>query len=354
MKSKIIVFFTLIMLMSALITNAQNNDSNLIEKESNDFNIISSEIVEVPVWEVGDKFIYKVDEFIIDFQEEEKGLYLDIKIDNLPLEVIDDSDGFYNLTFEATINGYFWLIFDLGEGIINISFELKSTTIEGFILVTQADIALKQINATISGEFIIKIIDQPYIDIDFDLEKKIDAIIKFDILFENARQPIVKYPFGIPECWGLPKENFTLEFCTIESPLFDNINWTNVKIVNPILEYLNNIINLPKIKELYEFSNILLDILPKVDICYILNDYLGRGCNFTSPAIPPIICCLGKDWVTIPAGTFECHNISILGTKIANLYFNETVGGIVNIIGNFNEIIPSVSNINVYLLSYEK
>jgi hypothetical protein len=354
MKTKIVGIIICVMLMTALFTTAQNVEKTPDINESDKLDIISSKQVEVPDWDVGDKFIYKINDITINFFEPNLSFYLNIETDNLPLEVIDDDCTYYNLTFEFEINGLFWICFDLEDGKVNISFELKDVIGKGYIRVRKVDLALKEIYTKISGIFDVEIIDQPFIKIDFDLKKDINAIIKFGIEFENARQPIVKYPFTIPECWGLPEENFTLYRCTIESPLFDNIDWLNRKIVNPILERLNDTINGPRISRLYEFSNLLLEILPIVDICYILDEIIGRGCNFISPAIPEIICCLSKEWITTDAGTFECYNISLLGTNLANIYYNETVGGIVKVIGNFQKILPSVSNIDFELIDYEK
>ena len=352
MKMKIVSIFVCLMLMTVSLTAAHDVENIPVTHESDIIEPISFNKVDTPVWDVGYKWTYKINRFIIDFDEPDLSFDMNIKIDNLPLEVITVTGDFYELTFNTNINGYIWIIFDLGDGPINISFDFKSTTIEGTMLSMKTDLGLKEIHATISGTIDIKIVEQPYIQLPFKLQKKIDGKIDFDIVMENARQPIVKYPFELLEFWGLPAENFTLDG-TIESPLLDKIDLINRRFVNPLLNILNSTINGPTIERLFYFSNILKDILPIIDICKILTDYMGRGCEFKIPAVPEIICCLPKESVTVPAGTFDAYNISIVIGKLGTIFYNETIGGIVKATGNFQEIFPSVSNIEAELISYE-
>jgi len=356
MKAKIIGILVCIMLMTTILTTAQNLKDITAKDESDEIKQISSYDVEAPVWEVGYKWTYKIYRIIVNYQYPDLGFYMDLKIDNFPLEVTKVTEDFYELTFDSSCNGFSWFFVDLGDGPINISFELISPTIEGTIILDKTSMGIKEVHPTISGEFDVEITEQPYIELPFKLHKKVHVTINLDIIFDNPNQPIVKFPFNLSECWGLPSENFTL-FCTIESPLFENIDNANRKIINPILTILNETIDGPMISRLLEFSNILKDILPIIDVCYILTEYLDRECVFkTQGSELPNICCLSKDWITVTAGTFECYNISIFsmfGINIANIYYNTTLGAIVKVIGNLEDILPSVSNIHIELISYD-
>ena len=63
----------------------------------------------------------------------------------------------------------------------------------------------------------------------------------------------------------------------------------------------------------------------------------------------------GKDNVTVPASQepFEAYNISIFGTDLGNIYYSPEAGNIIKISGNFQQLLPSVSNINAELVAYE-
>ncbi len=351
MKAKIFGILVCIMLMTAFLTTAQDVKNLPVEQKSDENIPISFNQVEAPIWEEGYSWTYKIYRFNIDFIDQDIRLYTDLKIDNLYLEVIKVTEDSYELEFEGKTIGSFWIAFDLGDGPINISVELISTTIAGTMLLNKTDLRIKQIHPKIYGTIDVKIEEQPYINFPFNLHKEIIGTIDLEIVMENPYPPIIKFPFEIGEYWGLPATNFTFDGI-IESPLLDSIDGFN-RIINPILKIINDTISGPKISMLLEFSNILLDILPIINISYILSEYLGMINVVEIPAVPQIICCLGKDIVTVPAGTFECYNISLGGTNIANIYYNDTeVKNIVKVIGNFQDVIPSIGNILAELIAY--
>lgn len=352
MKAKIFGILVSLMLMTAFLTTAQNVENIQVKNESEEINEISFEQIQAPVWEVGYDWTYKIDRFILDFEDSGLSVYVDIKIDNFYVEVTKVTEDDYELAFEAGVTGTFWIDFDLGDGPINISFDLKSATIEGTILLNKTDLGIKQIHPRIYGTLDIKIEEQPYIKFPFKLSKDIVGTIDLEIVMGNVL-PIIKFPFemGIP--WGIPETTFTVGG-TIESPLFEDIDNINRKVVNPLLTIINNTVNLDIIERLKEFSDILLDVLPIINISKILNDYLDMEIEFIIPSSGlDLICCLDKDIITVPAGTFECYNISLAGTYLTNMYYNDTeVKNIVKVVGNLQDIFPSISNINVELISY--
>jgi hypothetical protein len=351
MKTKIIGIIVCVMLMTTFLTTAQNVENIPVRNESDGNDPISSYDVEAPVWKLGYKWIYKINKFTIDFKDTNYGFYMDIKIDDFHFEVTEVTEDLYELTFNSTCNGTFWVFFDLGDGLINISSELKSTKLDGTIVLNKTSMGIKEIHPKISGIFDVEIVEQPYIVLPFKLHKEDRVTIDLDIVFDDAHRPIVKFPFNMSDCWGLPSGNFTLGG-TIETDLLTRFCIFN-DIINPILKILNDTIGGQMISRLYEFSNLLKDICPVIDICYILTKYLDRECVFSTTGVPPsTICCLSKNFITVPAGTFECYNISILGTNIANIYYNTSIGAIVKFIGNLQDIIPSLSDIDIELIYY--
>ena len=349
MKKKIIGILVCLMLMTTFLTAAQNTENISVKYESEENNSISFIEGDVPVWKVGDKWTYNIDVFSIDFSQSNMSINIDAKIEDLSLEVAEVTTDFYKLNFTSDISGSYEIKIDFGDGPINITGELEKTTIEGFIIYNKTDLGIKQINVEISGKLTVKI-EQPYIKLSFLPKFPIRATITLEIILEDPI-PLIDFPLNETKCWGLPATNFTVDG-TIESPwlrLFDKLN----RLINPIIPLIENITK-KDLSELKDISDILKDILPIIDICDLLTNYVGIGCDFEIPEIPPIICLtnLSKELVTVPAGTFEAYNISIIGTNLANIYYNDTVGNIIKIAGNLQDIFPSVSNINVELVSY--
>ena len=348
MKIKIIGILVCMMLLTTFLTTAQNVKNAPINYEPEEDNSIFFNEGEVPVWKFGDKWIYIVNEFTINFEKPNLSIYLNGKIEDLPLEVTDDTEDYYEVTFKANISGSFAIDMAIEQGPVNITGKFDKTTIDGFILYNKTDFGIKKINVIISGDFTVKV-DHPFFDFSFLPKTPISTTIELEFNIENP-YPIIEFPLYDLKCWGLPAVNFTVDG-TIESPWLDFIDRLNSRIFNPLLSFLEKLFP-AKFSDLKEISDILLDILPVIDICNLFGNYLGIGCEYKTLEIPPIICYLSKDWVTVPAGTFEANNISIMGSNLANIYYNDTVGNIIMVKGSFQDILPSISNINAELISY--
>jgi hypothetical protein len=352
MNKKIIGISILLLLMTSFLTTAQNVNIKSLNHESNEIDTLSFDEVNLPVWEVGNSWNYKVDEIIIDFEEIDFSIHIEGNIEDLALEVDKVTEDFYDLIFSADISGSYEFNTDLGDGPINITGELRNTQIQGTITYNKTDLGFSNVNLIITGKLTVKIVEQPYYDLSFLPDIPIPATIILNIELSNP-YPIIKFPFDIGSNWGLPATNFSLSG-TIDSP------W--LKLAN----FLNNIIRIPGIipllatilktdKYLLEnISDVLHDILPIIDIEYVLNEYVESGNVFSIPEVPPIICCIGKDNITVPAeqDPFEAYNITLIGTDFGNIYYSPEVGNIIKITGNFKDVLPFVSNINAELISY--
>jgi len=352
MNKRIIGTFIIIMLMCAFFTSAQNVNIESLKYEPNEFEVTSFDEGNVPVWEPGNKWIYKVDEIEIEFEEPDLYIFVNGNIDDFSLEVDKVHEKFYELIINANIYGSYELHTDLGDGPINITGNLKNTKIEGTITINKTDLGIKKVNVGISGRLTVKIVEQPYYNVSFIPNIPIPATIILDIELGNPF-PIIEFPLNISKFWGIPATNFSL--CgTIES------FW--LKLAN----FINNIVRIPGVIEiiapiigadpdlLQNISDILKDILPVIDIEYLLNEYVEIGNVFEIPEIPPLLYCLGKDNVTVPARqeAFEAFNISIMGSGFGNIYYSPEAGNIIKITGNFEDVLPFISNIKAELISY--
>jgi hypothetical protein len=352
MNKKIFGIIIFITLMSAFITNAQNVTTESFNSESEEIDMLSFDEANVPIWEEGNNWIYKVDEIVIEFEEPDLYIYIEGDIDDLSLEVEKVTAEYYELKLSADIFGSYKLDTDFGDGPINITGELKNTIIQGTITYNKTDLGIAKVNVEISGRLTVRIINQPYFDSSFLPDIPIPATIILDVELGNP-YPIIEFPLSIGKCWGFPATSFSLGG-TIESP------W--LKLAN----FLNNIIRIPGVIPvlaaildtdqylLENISDILKDILPIIDIEYVLNTYLETGNVFEIPEVPPLLCCFGKDNITVPAGDdpFEAYNISLMGSSFGNIYYSEETGNIIKITGNFKDVLPFVSDINAELVAY--
>jgi len=355
MKGKIAGFLICIMLLTTFFSVAQNIDERYEQHQLMYNNPTSSSYDDdVPIWEIGNTWTYKIDDIDLDIKDENLSENLTIHIhgiiDNLPLEVVDDTGDSYQITFQATIVGDYTVDIDLGDGPINITGDLEDTTIEGDITFRKSDLGVEHAHVIIAGKLTVNINEQPYGNWSFFPEIPVPATIDVEADFSTPF-PIIDFPLNTSKFWGLPSVNITFDG-TIES--------TWLKIFN----ILNNIIRIPGIIEIiaaltdsdpamfHEISDILKDILPVIDIGYVLNEYLGVENIIHLPEIPIIFLCNNTENVTVPAGTFNAYDISAMG-GLGNIYYAPEVKNIVKMEGNFEDILPFISNINAELISYE-
>ena len=67
---------------------------------------------DVPIWNVGDKWVYRVENINIDIGEEGISLHINLDIGDLTLLVVDVSQDSYKVEFNAKINGDFTVDLD--------------------------------------------------------------------------------------------------------------------------------------------------------------------------------------------------------------------------------------------------
>jgi hypothetical protein len=125
MKMKIISIVVTALIITSIIVVAQPSKT-MIEKTM-PTPITSS--VDVPVWEVDDQWVYKIDNITINVNKSGNDFYMYLQMDELPLTVIDMTSSSYFLEFETSVTGNSHVYADLGDGPIDATIDLPTLTI---------------------------------------------------------------------------------------------------------------------------------------------------------------------------------------------------------------------------------
>lgn len=336
MKSKIVGILVCIMLMTTFLTMATNVENVDLKKISHNTLTTSLFDDDVPTWNVGDTWTYAIDDIDIDI-EDNKSVHIHMQIDELPLTVIDNTGGLYNVEFSAKISGNYSVYIEQENNTIDVEGKLTGTKIEGNIFFTESNLGIQKIDINLSGILTIKINKlpegSPFPEIPFPIPVPATIEANFDF---GAPYALLDFPLNTSKIWGLSATNFTVNG-EIRSV------WLN------IINFINNIAT--------AFGSPLLDpelaeLLPNVDIKKAL-DMFNESNIFEIPEVPSIFSCFNQEMVEIPGvGTFNAYNISI-AEILGKIYYAPEVKNIIKISGQLGDILPFLAGINMELIKYE-
>ena len=329
MKTKVLVLLVGIMLLTTFFAVAQP-----IQKKDtiNSPNTIASSMIDVPVWEIGQSWTYKIQDITMDFSNPNQSISMDLSIAELPLIVTEVTDEYYTLTFTTTMNGQGHFYSDFGDGPINVSIALTNAAITGSLRFDKATLGIE--DATISfvkQKITFDIIQQPYLPLPdwlHVLSMKVTSDV--DILSDSS-VTLFKFPLMTGSSWNLSATNLSTTG-TIQSLFFN------------LLNFLNNIAKLFG-KEFLPAD--FAALLPVIDIKDAMTTY--RGTNvFQVPVVPYAFLCLNTENISVIAGLFEAFNITLFG-GLGQCFFAQDAGNIILLKGNFEQLIPFVKNIDMEL-----
>ena len=331
MKAKIIGIVICIMLMTTFLTVAKNDQPLDIKYKPNETEVVSFDD-DVPIWEISDIWTYRIDDIIIDFEEENQTIHINLQIDSLSLEVIDDTGDSYKLSINAEVSGTCDAYFDFGDGPVNITARLESTPVSGDISFVKSNLGMEELNVYMEGHLQVNVLEQPYIDLPFSIpEIPVPGIISLNVDFENPFA-ILDFPLNTTKIWNLSSTNFSVDG-EIKSI------WLN------ILNFVNKIASIFGVELL---PPELAELLPIFDIGDALNA-LDVGNVFEIPAIPYAFACFNRSNVTVEAGTYDAYNITIVG-GLASVYYAPEAGNIIRISGKLEELLPYIKDISMELI----
>ena len=355
MKGKIIVVLICMMLLTTFFAVATNIEKIETENKENDIQQLSFDEVDVPIWEVGDSWTFNIAdmEFVIDNENlsENLTIIINAQIGDLVLIVTDDSGDTYEVEIDQTpIEGDFYIETDLGDGPVKISGTLEDMSLFGILYFNKEDLGITQFEGFIGGDLIVNIEEQPYFDRSIFPKIPIPVAITIEIGMETPF-PVIQFPlnstFGI---WGVPALNASIGG-TVESIWLNIFDFINQKVrkwglIGPVSNFLG-----VDEQSIQDVSDMIDDILPIIDIEYVINEYLGVDNVFSTPEIPFMFFCNDTVEITVPAGTFECFEIMVAG-GIGTIYYSPEVKNIIKMEGNFGDALPFLNGIDAELMSY--
>ena len=325
MNKKIIGIFVCTLFIATAVFPAIGtcNTDSINLKDASKGLCINSFDDDVPVWEVGDGWEYKINDIDLELGFEGQPVHIHGKIDNLYFEVTDVSGDSYKLEYNSKVNGDFNVDIDLdylglGDGSIKTTGELVFTTLRGDMLLRKSDLGIKEINARISGILKVKIEEQPFIPIP-TITIPIPARISLNA---NSNNPftVLDFPLSTGKVWGLPSATFSVngEIKSI---------WLNVlNFINKVAGLLGKELIPPVIADLLPVIDIM-DMIEALDLIDIFNGYLERA------EYPDVFSCSNLETVTVEAGTFDAYNISVM-QGLGHIYYAPEVGNIIKILGH--------------------
>jgi len=334
MRTKLIGLLIGVMLLTTFLTVAQPPQTTTPAAETKTMQTTAS-MNDVPVWELGDTWTYRVNEISMNITDEAQSLRLNFTMEQLPLTVVNTTGDFYTLTFSTMINAFGHLNTDQGDGPVNISINIDDLQIEGAVLFDKATLGLKDFSLSFieQKKFTFTVIEQPYLTLPEFLKKltvKVTSILDIE---SDTSIDILTFPMQTGITWNLSAANLT----------------TNGLIESPLLDLIHLIDTIFKLFGMEFLPPEVADLLPVIDVKDALTLLMGSN-TFQVPVLPYAFFCLNTENITVPAGIFEAFNITLLG-GLGQCYFAPTAGTIILMTGQFQDVIPFVQNIDLELVS---
>lgn len=301
---------------------------------------------DVPIWEEGTTWTYKIGD--IDFTLDEiEGRYIDAHFTtgNLDLEVTEVTDTTYTTDIRVTdadITVDVNLSIDFEEDPIKISGHLTNIGISGSIYFDRSNLGITRVEASITGDLdLASILDlSPLLQILLKLIPN-DITINLEAVFDEPYSPL-NFPMETDQGWGLPPAFVTLDG-TVRSPLFRLLKLANTlasllgrSFLPPEFVFLLPVVDIGELLTLMMDSNVIG--IPEIP------DYLYRDVR--------AFLCLPTTQHAVEAGTFPARQISMV-RGIGMVYYSPDVGNIIEMRGNFADILPILDDMYIELIDWE-
>jgi hypothetical protein len=167
---------------------------------------------DVPVWEVGDSWTYKVKNFTVDYSDTSISVFLHGIIEDFEWTVSSTGGSDYILDFTGKITADYTIYYNTGTNEIYLTGTFKPllTRLAGTLVFTKSSLELKDIDAQIRGITMAVIDPLPFA---LPIPYKLDVSGNLDAVF-----PIIDFPIYNGKTWNSPSINIQMQ-ATMGGPL---------------------------------------------------------------------------------------------------------------------------------------
>ncbi|MBU0498268.1 MAG: hypothetical protein KKC68_06310 [Candidatus Thermoplasmatota archaeon] len=229
---------------------------------------------DVPIWAIGDQWIYTLNDFKVDYSATGQKLFLDGTIDDFTWTVSSTAGSDYEISFTGEINADYIVYFASSSATIYVEGTLTPalTRMTGTLLFTQSSLEVKDITAEIRGISMARIDPLPFaLPIPFKISIDGDLSTVF---------PVFDFPLGTNKFWALP---------TVDIVMRANIGGIFGLVSFPVT--------------------------------------FTTGYTWT----PFAFHCHGTESVSVPAGTFNAYKITSIFGSFFEYYYAPIVGNLIKI-----------------------
>lgn len=297
---------------------------------------------DVPTWEIGNKWVYQLNNIDFAFSEiEDRDVNIQLSAGDISLTVIEETSSTYITELSASgidvaLDVYFdWYIEGKDPTILELVF--SDAELNGEIIFEKDTLGIDSVEATLSIVF-----DSTELPIELpafitNIVKTIPVDINFNLEFDESL-PLIDFPIETGKKWGIPATTVTID---------GNVDSIWLKIANIVNKIL-------KLVGLDFIPPELAGYLPSIDISDILED-MGMSNVFEISEIEEVLRkspfeAAQQTSVSIDAGSFTAYNILFV-QGLGEVYYSPEAKNIVKITGYLNDFIPIVENIDLELVS---
>ncbi|MDH7517848.1 MAG: hypothetical protein QHH19_05840 [Candidatus Thermoplasmatota archaeon] len=187
-----------ILVLSVIEAVAESNQTNLSLQETTFLDD------DAPEWNVGDTWIYTIDNVVVDYNKSGQKIFMNGTIDDLRWKVTDTSGDYYTLAVSGKLTAFYDIVLSSQTKTFHLVGEFKPslTRFTGTIQLTKSDLELHDLSIQIRGITRTKINSLPFaIPIPFKLVG--DGQLSVDV-------PLFDFPLYELKFWNLPDLTITM------------------------------------------------------------------------------------------------------------------------------------------------
>ena len=328
-------------------TMSSGNKNAKTTSYDDDYEIVPAVTANVPTWQVGQEWTYKIHDIDFKFNElAERDFDIQFTAGDINVKVADVTSDTYKLHFDTdNVDAYLDIYYDplTGEDPTDMEVEMEDVVLSGDIFIDKNTLQIINMKPKINWDINTdELLDSLDLDIGKALIKLLlpDAIpitINLEVDFESP-YTLLDFPLDPGKTWVLQGTTVTLDG----------------KITSKYLDLLNLVNNIGKIFGINLVPPEFAKYLPQIDISDFMadNDMENEFEIAEQEKImrkPPYAVGDMKS-VSVPAGTYNAYDILIV-QGVGNIYYSPDVENVVKIQGNLKDFIPIVENIKLELIS---